>query len=79
MSMSEVNKGGRPREEPTNVRSIRVPDRVWKLVQKASKGSRSINEYLLSLIENDLIKRKMLKKSDRKRLSSKTSKERSKQ
>ena len=79
MSMSEVNKGGRPREEPTNVRSVRVPDRVWKLVQKASKGSRSINEYLLSLIENDLIKRKMLKKSDRKRLSSKTSKERSKQ
>ena len=79
MSMSEVNKGGRPREEPTNVRSIRLPNRVWKLVQKASKGSRSINEYLLSLIENDLIKRKMLKKSDRKRLSSKTSKERSKQ
>ena len=77
MVMSEINKGGRPREEPTNVRSVRVPDRVWKLVQKASKGSRSINEYLLSLIENDLIKRKMLKKSDRKRLSSKTSKGRS--
>ena len=75
--MSEINKGGRPREEPTNVRSVRVPDRVWKLVQKASKGSRSINEYLLSLIENDLIKRKMLKKSDRKRLSSKTSTKRS--
>ena len=77
MGMSEINKGGRPREEPTNVRSVRVPDRVWKLVQKASKGSRSINEYLLSLIENDLIKRKMLKKSDRKRLSSKTSTKRS--
>ena len=77
MVMSEINKGGRPREEPTNVRSVRVPDRVWKLVQKASKGSRSINEYLLSLIENDLIKRKMLKKSDRKRLSSKTSTKRS--
>ena len=49
MSMSKVNKGGRPREEPTNVRSIRVPDRVWKLVNKASKGYRSINEYQLSL------------------------------
>ncbi len=73
MSMSEVNKGGRPREEPTNVRSIRVPDRVWKLVQKASKGSRSVNEYIQTLIENDLIKRKMLKKSERKKLSSKTS------
>ena len=71
--MSEVNKGGRPREEPTNVRSIRVPDRIWKLIQKASKGSRSVNEYIQTLIENDLIKRKMLKKSERKKLFSKTS------
>ena len=77
MGMSEVNKGGRPREEPTNVRSVRLPNRVWKLVQKASKGSRSVNEYIQTLIENDLIKRKMLKKSERKKLSSKTSKERS--
>ena len=77
MSMSEVNKGGRPREEPTNVRSVRLPNRVWKLVQKASKSSRSINEYIQTLIENDLIKRKMLKKSERKKLSSKTSTKRS--
>ena len=77
MSMSEVNKGGRPREEPTNVRSVRLPNRVWKLVQKASKGSRSVNEYIQTLIENDLIKRKMLKKSERKKLSSKPTKGRS--
>ena len=77
MSMSEVNKGGRPREEPTNVRSVRLPNRVWKLVQRASKGSRSVNEYIQTLIENDLIKRKMLKKSERKKLSSKTTKGRS--
>ena len=77
MSMSEVNKVGRPREEPTNVRSIRLQNRVWKLVQKASKGSRSVNEYIQTLIENDLIKRKMLKKSERKKLSSKTSTKRS--
>ena len=75
--MNEVNKGGRPREEPTNVRSVRLPNRVWKLVQKASKGSRSVNEYIQTLIENDLIKRKMLKKSERKKLSSKTSTKRS--
>ena len=73
MTMREVNKGGRPREEPTNVRSVRLPNRVWKLVQKASKGSRSVNEYIQTLIENDLIKRKMLKKSERKKLYSKTS------
>ena len=75
--MSEVNKGGRPREEPTNVRSVRLPNRVWKLVQKASKGSRSVNEYIQTLIENDLIKRKMLKKSERKKLSFKTTTKRS--
>ena len=77
MSMSEVNKGGRPKEEPTNVRSVRLPIRVWKLVHKASKSSRSVNEYIQTLIENDLIKRKMLKKSERKKLSSKTSTKRS--
>ncbi len=73
MIMSEVNKGGRPREEPSNVRSLRLPNRVWKLVQKASKGSRSVNGYIQTLIENDLIKRKMLKKSERKKLSFNTS------
>ena len=73
MIMSKVNKGGRPKEEPTNIRSLRVSDRVWKLVKKASKGSRSVNEYLLSIIDDDLIKRKMMKKSDRKKRSSITS------
>ena len=77
MIVSEVNKGGRPRVEPTIVRSVRLPNRVWKLVQKASKGSRSVNEYIQTLIENDLIKRKMLKKSERKKLSSKNSTKRS--
>ena len=77
MSMSEVNKGGRPREELTNVRSVRLPNRVWKLVQKASKSSPSVNKYIQILIEKDLIKRKMLKKSERKKLSSKTSTKRS--
>ena len=75
--MSELNSSERTRIEPSNARSIRLPNRVWKLVQKASKGSRSVNEYIQTLIENDLIKRKMLKKSERKKLSSKTSTKRS--
>jgi len=37
------------------------------MVYKASKDFRSVNEYFLSLVENDLIKRKMLKKSERKK------------
>ena len=71
--MSELRRSGRLRIEPSNARSIRLPNRVWKLVQKASKGNRSVNEYIQTLIENDLIKRKMLKKSERKKISSKTS------
>ena len=63
--MDKVNKGGRPASEPTSVRSIRLPDRLWKLVSDASEGNRSVNEYFLSLVENDLIKKKDLKKSER--------------
>ena len=48
-----------------------MPEKLWKLVTKASKSDRTINDYIISLIENDLIKRKMLKKSDRKKFQSK--------
>ena len=65
--MIKDNKSIKLQEEPSNFRSIRVPDKIWKLVKKASKGSVSTNEYLLSIIDNDLIKRKMIKKSDRKK------------
>ena len=75
MLMDKVNKGGRPVSEPTSVRSIRLPDRLWKLVSKASEGNRSVNEYIVSLMENELIKKKVLKKSERR--SPVTSKERS--
>jgi len=65
MLMDKVNKGGRPVSEPTSVRSIRLPDRLWKLVSDASKDNRSVNEYFLSLVENELIRKKILKKSSR--------------
>jgi len=65
--MIKDNKSRKLEKEPSNFRSIRVSDKIWKLVKKASKGSVSTNEYLLSIIENDLIKRKMIKKSDRKK------------
>jgi len=65
MLMAKVNKVGRPVEEPSRVRSIRLPKRVWELVSMASKDFRSVNEYFLSLVENDLIEKKELKKSER--------------
>ena len=70
MDMGKVNKGGRPKDETTSLRSLRLPVRLWNMVYKASKDFRSVNEYFLSLVENDLIKRKLLKKSERKKLSS---------
>ena len=51
-----------------------MPERLWKLVSKASKNNRSIHDYIITLIENDLIKRKMIKKSDRKKFSFKSPK-----
>ena len=59
---------GQPKKEPTSVRSIRLPDRVWKLVSRDSKSYRSVNNYILSLIEDSLIDEGKLK--DSKRISS---------
>ena len=65
MLMDKVNKGGRPKTEQSSVRSVRLPVRIWNKIYKASKDFRSVNEYLLSLVEDDLIKKKDLKKSER--------------
>ena len=65
MVMDKVNKGGRPKQEPSSTRSLRLPVRIWNKVYKASKKFRSVNEYFLSLVEDDLIKKKDLKKSER--------------
>ena len=65
MLMDKVNKGGRPKTEQSSVRSVRLPVRIWNKVYGASKDFRSVNEYLLSLVENDLVKKKELKKSER--------------
>ena len=63
--MDKVNKRGRHQVEQSSVRGVRFPVRIWNKVYKASKDFRSVNEYLLSLVENDLIKKKDLKKSER--------------
>ena len=65
MLMDKVNKVGRPPREPSSLRSVRLPVRLWNKVYKTSKDYRSVNEYFLSLVENDLIKKKDLKKSER--------------
>ena len=65
MDMDKVNKRGRPQVEQSSVRGVRFPVRIWNKVYKASKDFRSVNEYFLSLVESDLIKKKELKESER--------------
>ena len=38
-----------------NIRHLKMSDRLWKLVSKASKSDRSINDYIITLIEKDSI------------------------
>ena len=59
-------KRGQPKKEPTSIHSLRVPDRLWKLVVKQSKNNRSINEYLTSVLEDKLIDDNVLDSSLRK-------------
>ena len=63
--MDKIKKIGRPEVEKSSVRSIRLPVRIWNKVYGASSDFRSVNEYFLSLVESDLIKKKDLKKSER--------------
>jgi len=64
-------KGNNHQENIGNIRHLKMPESLWKLVTKAAKNNRSIHDYIITLIENDLIKRKMLKKADRKKFISK--------
>ena len=69
----KIEKNSETKMSFSNIRHLKMPEKLWKLVTKASKSSRSVNNYIISLIEDDLIKRKMLKKSERKKFQSKNS------
>ena len=68
--MKKSEKNSQSKISVNNIRHLKMPERLWKLVSKASNSYRSINDYIITLIENDLIKRKMLKKSERKKFQS---------
>jgi len=59
-------KRGQPKKEPTSVRSVRLPNRLWKLVEEQSKNNRSVNEYITSVLEDELINNDVLDSSLRK-------------
>ena len=66
----KIEKNSETKMSFSNIRHLKMPEKLWKLVTKASKSNGTINDYIISLIENDLIKRKMLKKSERKKFQS---------
>ena len=65
--MKENNNLNKSTSDTGNIRHLKMPERLWRLVSKASKNSRSVNDYIITLIENDLIKKKMIKKSERRK------------
>ena len=65
-------KRGRPVCEPTNLRSVRLPNRIWEMVEKQSRMNRSVNEYILSVIEEELIAKDVLDSSLRRSPETKT-------
>ncbi len=58
----------RPREEESKNRSIRLPVRLWDLLDKFSKGEgKTTNNLLWRMVESYLVDRGKLRDSDRKR------------
>ena len=54
---------GRPKTEPTRPRSIRLPERLWKLVDKSiKKDYRSVNALFRKLVEDHLSDNDLLEK-----------------
>ena len=52
---------GRPKKEPTRPRSIRLPERLWKLIDKSIiKDDQSVNALFRKLIEQHLVEKDLL-------------------
>ena len=56
----------RKKETDYSVSSIRLPDRMWKILrQLASQGYRSLNNQILKIFEVWLVERGLLENSER--------------
>ena len=59
--MKKSERNSETKMSVSNTRHLKMPEKLWKLVTKASKSDRSINDYIISTYKNDLIKEKCLK------------------
>ncbi|MFC1620186.1 hypothetical protein ACFL45_09595 [Candidatus Neomarinimicrobiota bacterium] len=65
--MADMGRG-RPKEEESSVRSIRLPSRIWKLLTNASANEyRSVNGQIQKLVEDFLVDSGMMTDADRKK------------
>ncbi|MBC8402781.1 MAG: hypothetical protein ISR95_06570 [Candidatus Marinimicrobia bacterium] len=59
---------GRKKREMTRIRGIRLPERLWKLLDTGStKEGRSVNAQIWKIVEDWLVDNKYLKEDERKR------------
>ena len=59
---------GRPREEETRVKGVRLPVRIWKLLSEAAEGQgETSNNLIWRMVEGYLSKHGKIRDSDRKR------------
>jgi len=59
---------GRKKREEARIRGVRLPERLWKLLDKGSKvESRTVNAQIWKIVEDWLVDRDYLKEDERKR------------
>jgi len=59
---------GRKKREETRIRGIRLPERLWKLLEKGShKEGRTVNAQIWKIVEDWLVESNSLKDDERKR------------
>ena len=58
---------GRRKLEPTQIKSFKLPIRLWNLLKKASEDEQlSLNGLIWRLVENHLVERGLMSDKDRK-------------
>ena len=59
---------GRKKREETRIRGIRLPERLWKLLETgSSKKDRTVNAQIWKIVEDWLVDSDYLKEDERKR------------
>jgi metal-responsive CopG/Arc/MetJ family transcriptional regulator len=61
-----MRKRGRPREEDSQIISVRLPKRLVKIINNESKKFRSRNEFFVRIIESYFVKKGIIKEGERK-------------